>query len=277
MKSDDTARRGLGRKTTATGLQENGTETVPFEASVRHLRWRERLEQHSEADYTFLKRWAETMGRKPFWRPLNALARQGHRFPQFTRASLTEAGRARRDLEISLDLVGARADRLMASENTGLSQSKLNDSSFAGWDAPDSGWARATGVKRAAKLERVKSARVEHPIHAGLDLWKASGATREERGYHAPAELITALALYVGGWTAGDLAASGDWSLRSATRWYVYELCQRLRDYWPRDWDPVLNRRVGKDRPRPSVKTKILSASRLCAATREALLLALHG
>ena len=196
LKSDDTARKGLGRGTKASGRLENtAAGFVSHEALTPRQRLERRLEKHSEAGYTFLKRWAATTARRPFWRPLPAFERE-RKFPPFCTASLSADGRARRAMDITFELVGARAARLHERLiNTVQASGSMGSSSdYQGNDRPDSGWAREAGVKRADRLERLKPARVEEPIHIALDLWKASGSLRiRERGLWLPSRNLLAL------------------------------------------------------------------------------------
>jgi hypothetical protein len=260
MKSDNTKRKGEGRKTEPTGLQEDTTGNDPIESFTPRQRYeRHHIEPETEADYKFLKRWAATTGRKPFWKPARDLERKGHHFPKFTRASLSEAGRARRDLEISLDLIGARSERLMERlwNSQVAAADEINDSSvsshFSGRSS-DAGWARAIGVKRASDLERVKQSRIEDAIHTHLDLWKASGARRSQRGYHAPVELKVAAAYYVWDWELAELEALADLEILGGLGLsfrltdHVNELRHRLKDYQPRGWEPIygLRKRLGR-------------------------------
>lgn len=236
MKSDDAKRKGKGRKTDPTGLQENATSNDPVESfTPRQRHERHHIEPESEADYKFLKGWAATTGRKPFWKPARELVRKGHPFPKFSRASLSETGRARRDLEISLDLLGERAERLHQSAQ----YSRFPESAFEGRTF-DGAWARSMGIKRASDLERIKPARVEGPIHARIDFWnavEALGAKRTPRGYHAPVELKAAVVFYLTVRREPELDL-----LFIGWRSYVDQLCRQLVDYQPRGWDPVYGR-----------------------------------
>ena len=82
VKSDNTRRKGKGRKTEPTGLQEEATKNDPIEFFTPRQRHEHHLEPETEADYKFLKRWAATTGRKPFWKPARDLERKGHHFPK---------------------------------------------------------------------------------------------------------------------------------------------------------------------------------------------------
>jgi hypothetical protein len=241
LRYDDTKRRGRGEKTHVSDRMENRTGVSEWGGSTPRQRYEEALEKHSEAGYRFLKRFVEGMaGRRPFWKPEKIRRKRDRRFDRFTVAALTEEGQKRRQLEIDLDRLSGRAAQLHERENRVL----------AGSD--ETGWARVHGVKRASRLERVKQSHVEDALIAALDLWRASGATRiergqspltawganavTERGYHPPRELVALFATELGGWSMADVEAV-DPMLPSETRWFKHKLQDVLRDYAPRDWD----------------------------------------
>lgn len=167
---DDSDRRGRGERTRPSDkidigarLDSNDARTL---SRVNHPRWRDRVEQHSEASYVFLKRWARSMklgepviGTTSFRRVSFGEVRRRPRvveklrlptakgWPKFKTSLLTEEGRRQLAIEKTLDVFSRKWSR------------RSGESSLPTSERDVGGWGHHFGIKKASKLTMICAGR----------------------------------------------------------------------------------------------------------------------
>jgi hypothetical protein len=162
------AQNGIGRRGEARPKRRElrGRENVLEDGSidraskVRHPRWKDRVEKHSEAAYRYLQRWARSVQfHRNEWLQKHSEPRLPKTWRRFSpdRDLQTDEARDRWWLDQQLDHAGRRASRYAAN----LWESALVDDNVdKRHDGTDpQGWAGAVGVKRADNLLAQKLAR----------------------------------------------------------------------------------------------------------------------
>jgi hypothetical protein len=132
---------------------DDGTIDAGWASKVRHPRWKHRLEQHSEAGYRYLRRWAHSVQFfRDEWLQKEVAPRLPNSWRRFNpnKDLLTDEARDRWRLDRELDRAGRRASRSAKNLWESVLADHAVDTRRDGTD-PD-GWVSAVGVKKADRL-----------------------------------------------------------------------------------------------------------------------------
>ena len=139
---------------------DDGSIDIGWASKVRHPRWKDRLEKHSEADYRYLRRWARSVqfhrNEWPQKEPAPRLPKSWRRFRP-DEDLLTDEARERWWIDRELYRAGRRASRYAENLWESVLADDGVDERHVGTDP--SGWASAVGVRKADRLLAHKLAR----------------------------------------------------------------------------------------------------------------------